>query len=164
VNDPIQPSCAPRPRLENAFVEPFREDAACASKSITAKAPRSEHRRDPPSRDRSRARRHDGAAEVAQCVNRAKPGRNNSEAQRDCMELIPSRNQLKSAPHFIKSESEPLLHAKRGRARTRFDMVGFARAPTHALGGFASWRNPKAREENIRYFRGDADAAICAWH
>jgi hypothetical protein len=52
MDDLIEPSRAPRPRLENVIVEAFREDAARASNRVTAKAPGLEHQHDAPSRDR----------------------------------------------------------------------------------------------------------------
>jgi hypothetical protein len=52
MDDLIQPSCAPRPRLEDVVVEAFREDATRASNRVTAKAPGLEHQHDAPSRDR----------------------------------------------------------------------------------------------------------------
>ena len=52
MNDLIEPSRTPRPRLENVVVEAFREDAARASKRVTAEAPGMEHQHDALSRNR----------------------------------------------------------------------------------------------------------------
>jgi hypothetical protein len=52
MNDLIEPSGAPRPRLENVVVEAFREDAARASKLVTAEPPGMEHQHDALSRNR----------------------------------------------------------------------------------------------------------------
>jgi len=43
VDDLIEPSSAPGPRLENVIVEAFREDAACALNRVTAETPGLEH-------------------------------------------------------------------------------------------------------------------------
>jgi hypothetical protein len=48
----IEPSRAPRPRLENLVVEAFCEDAPPAQNRRTAEASRSEHEHDAPPSDR----------------------------------------------------------------------------------------------------------------
>jgi hypothetical protein len=51
MDDPIEPSRAPRPRLENVVVEAFCEDAPRTQNRFTAEAPRSEHEHNAPPSD-----------------------------------------------------------------------------------------------------------------
>jgi hypothetical protein len=66
----IEPSRAPRPRLENLVVEAFCEDAPPTQDRRTAEAPRSEHEHDPPRSDR----------QIRQTLSAENPGGTNSEA------------------------------------------------------------------------------------
>jgi len=124
----IESSRAPRPRLEEVVVEAFREDASPAQNRLAAEAPGLERQHDAPSRNRQvrqaaristmdpvrnratgragavhapRAYRNDGA--IAPSLNAStaeNPVGSNSVARRDCMALIPSRNQATPAPQL----------------------------------------------------------------
>jgi hypothetical protein len=100
MDDLIEPSCAPRRRLENVFAEAFCEDAPPTQNRLTAEAPRFEREHHPSPSDRQireasmvstvnprrnyatrlawaacarRANRHGGAVFVAQRAIRGKP-------------------------------------------------------------------------------------------